>query len=188
MLNIISLQDGRKGVIDSEENELIVPAEYTDITIQKYGIVARDSKNICSIFQLSGKPIVRALENALLLDNNLVLTATPNGVCYIVDYVQRQYVSQLEVDSILFFYGSNNYAEVYSLDKDFSSVFNKPDYLKFGAHLENLVGVRSRKTHKWGVYNIQEQSLYCQCTYEAISQFSGNIIAALSDAGTIFQL
>lgn len=191
MLNIISLQDGRKGVLESETKQLIIPAEYNDITIQKYGIVARDSNNSCVIYHMDGTPAVKALTNALLLDNNLVLTASKKGVCYLVDYVQRQYICQLELDAILFFWGANKQADIYTADKDFSFLYRHPDYIRYGAHVENLVGVRSKATQKWGVYSVNTRSLYSPLEYEIVAQFTGtntNVIAGVNDAGTLLQL
>ena len=188
MLNIISFQDGRKGVLDEESKKLIIPADYKKISIQKYGIVAHDNDDVCVIYLLDGTPAVRALKNALLLDNNLLLTASNAGVCYIVDYIQRKYVCQLPVDAIRFFWGSNNDADIYEANKDFSYVYSNEDYLKFGAHIESLVGVRLQSTKMWGVYNIMSASLHSNCIYPVMAQFTNQRIVAFSETGELFKL
>ena len=181
---VYSKQADRWGVLDDEKSQLIIPFSYTRITLQKYGIIAYDDNGMGVVFLQDGTPAVRAMKNVLLLDNHTLLTSRDDETCYIVDYAKRDYLCKLKLDSILFFWGSRDRAEEYTAKKDLSDIFAKADYWKHGAHLENLVGVRSKQTKLWGVYNLNTLSLYSGFNYQLIVQCTGQRIGGITTDGT----
>lgn len=183
-----SNQNNLFGVVDDTSQKLIIPFSYRRIVMQKYGIVAYDEKGYGCVHLFDGTPVVRAMKNVVLLDNHLLLTSTDTGNCYIVDYAKRSYVCQLNLQAIMFFWGSKNapkkQASVYTANTDFSKIFTLPEYIEHGAYLESLVGVCSKTNHKWGVFNLNTFSLFSDFKYNIMVQMPNLKIGVINENGT----
>lgn len=181
---VYSKQADRWGVLDDTLPKLLIPFNYTKISIQKYGIIAYDDNGMGIVYQMDGTPIVRVLKNVLLLDNSTLLTSTDAGNCYIVDYVKHDYLCKLPLDSIKFFCGSNTKSKEYTAKTDFTTMLADPDYLAHGAYIENLVGVHSKTNHLWGIYDIKEQKLYADFNFKILIQCAGQQIGGIAQDGS----
>ncbi len=190
MLNsICSVQTRKYGVIDLADDgyfKAVVPLVYQDITFQKYGIVAHNFDGTCDSYLFDGTPIFCNAINPLFLSDNLLLISSNQGQCYIIDYLKNQPVFNQGFDSILFFMGSAPQAVPYSAKSDYSISFTNPDYINNGAHLEELVAVRSG--NRWGVINRKTGNLYADFIYTVMVQCINSQIAAKGLDGIARQL
>ena len=190
MLNsICSVQTRKYGVIDIMGDgyfKPIVPLLYQRITFQKYGIVAYNFDGTCNSYLFDGTPIFSNAINPLFLSDNLLLISSNTGQCYIIDYLNNKPVCNKGFDNILFFMGSNPQAIPYHSKADFSAFFTMLDYTNNGAHLEELVAVRSG--NNWGVINRKTGQIHADFVYKIMVQCAGLQIAARESDGIAKQL
>ena len=171
MLNSVkSLQTGRIGIVDDVTDKLIAPLIYDNVVFQKYGISAERPDGFSDAYSLAGTPLLKNGKNMLFLNNNLIITSTPSNYCCIVNYSTQKAVLKLNVDAILFFYGSKQQAEIYTPDTILTDYFSNPDYIEFGAHVEDLVCCRLKTSRKWGVFNIKDNRIIEGFSHDAIVQ------------------
>lgn len=177
LISVQSLQNKRCGVVNDETKKLVVPLLYDNIIIQKYGIVAEEihnSKPSSVIYDFDGKPVLRAFQNVLLLDNNLLLTsATTKGLCFLANSKELSYVFSNHVDGIMFFCGNSEKAIPYRVGTDVSKILESDEYLKNGAHIENRVVIHSVDKHKWGIWDCSTKSLCYDFIFDVVVQLSG---------------
>ena len=156
--------------------------ENTIPTIQKYGIVVAspDSEGMSDAYTFDGDLALHRGFNILFLDNGLLLVSDKKH-CYIYNYQTRKMVSAQRFDSILFFYGSNQQAQPYTAARDMSSLFNTPDYLKYGAHLENLICAKTDTG--WGILDMTKKKIYKNFSYKVMVHCKGLNIGAKDSNG-----
>ena len=178
MLHIVtSHKTGRNGVVDDINGKLIVPLDYSNIVLQKYGIVVEQGNSYSNAFSLTGTPLLRNGQNIVFLENNLIISSSTSGYCFILDCVKKNTLLKFPVDAVLFFYGSKNQAEIYEPTRTFTKdYFDNPDYLEFGAHVEDLICCRLKTTHKWGVFNAKNSKVFESFKHNALVQMSNSKI------------
>ena len=178
MLHVVtSLRNGRNGVVDDTNGKLIVPLDYSNITLQKYGIIAEQGNSYSDAFSLTGTPLFKNGKNMVFLENNLIIASSANDYCFILDYVEKTIILKLPIDALLFFYGSKNQAEIYEPTRTFTkNYFFDSDYLKYGAHVEDLICCRLKSTHKWGVFDAKNSKVFESFNHNALVQMSNSKI------------
>ncbi len=190
MLNsICSVQTRKCGVVNVGDDgyfKAIVPLLYKSIAFQKYGIVASNFDGTCDSYLFDGSAIFSNAMNPLFLADNLLLISSNMGQCYIIDYLKNKPVFNKGFDTILFFMGSNPQAIPYTAKANFSSYFSMLDYSNNGAHVEELIAVRSG--NKWGVINRNTGKIYADFIYNVMVQCTGLQIAAKGSDGIARQL
>ena len=187
MLNSVqSLQTRKVGVVDTNTNNIIVPLSYKAIFFQKYGITALNENGTYDAYLFNGNLVINNVYNPLFLDDNIILVSSQNNACYIYDYKKQKPVYSSNLNSVLFFMGSNTKAIQYTPHSNFSTFFNSPDYINHGAHLEDLVCARFR--NRWGVINRKTNSIHAEFKYKVIVQCVNNQIAVRGDDGSTLLL
>lgn len=154
--------------------------ERTYPTIQKYGIVLSAPDGLSNAYTFDREVILERGFNILLLDNYQLLVSLKKQ-CYIYNYKTRKMISAQGLKSILFFYGSQMQAKPYTPTLDIQSLLNNPDYLKYGAHLENLICAKTDTG--WGVLDSTKRKVIYPFSYKVIVHCKGLNIGAIDSNG-----
>ena len=175
IIGVRSVHNGRYGVVDDSTNSIIIPIIHKKIVFQKGGIVAQTDNNLWTAYLPTGKPLLNGV-NILFLNSNLLLVSTLNNACFIYNYTSGTYLCNIPFESILVFIGNNQQAIIYNSTANIYSLLNTPDYIRYGAHLENLVC--AKLNGKWGIINIQTGVIHANFVYKSITQCTNNHIVA----------
>lgn len=159
--------------------------ENKNAIIQKYGIVTTESDGLCNAYSNDGTCVVKRGFNLFFLANNLILISDRKN-CYIFNYETGKLVSSQKFKSVLFFCGSNIQAQPYTPARDLSSLLENTDYLKYGAHLENLICAKTETG--WGVLNASEKKNFSEFCYKVIVHCKGFNISAIDNKGNRIDL
>ena len=154
LTSVQSLLGNRQvGVVDTENQKLIVPLSYSAITFQKYGIIAHNADGYSDIYQFDGSCILARAKNPLLLDGGFVIASDSSGQCYIfyIGHGKPKALIKGGFESILFYFGTKPDPIIYNSILDLSQLFLGPDYLENGVHFDRYI-CASRNGY-WGVIN-----------------------------------
>ena len=181
MLNSMYSEQTRKyGVVDLDENDFVsktvVPFKYRMVDFQKYGIISYNFDGTCNAHLFDGTTVCCNAINPLFLSDNLLIFSNATKKCYILDFTKEKPVLSSGFDTILFFMGSNPKAIPYSANFNLTNYLKSPDYIKNGAHLEELVGARN--DNAWGVINRKTNQIYADFNNRILVQCAGSFIVA----------
>ena len=170
--------DGTSDVYTSNGNLFL---EHTFPTIQKYGIVvpSPDAEGKLIAYTFDGELLGRGY-NLFFLENGLLFVSDKKN-CYIYDTKTKQMLNTEGYKTILFFCGSNPQAQAYTANSNMNSLFNNPDYLTYGAHLENLICARTDTG--WGVFDMVKKRNYKNFCYKVMVHCRGLNIGAIDAYG-----
>ena len=175
IIGVRSISNGRYGLVDTITNKVVAPIEFKSLCFQKDGIVATSDNCFSTVYLTTGEPIVCNLKNPLFLNNNLILFSDSNNNCFIWNYLTKSYVCQNPFEAIMFFFGNNQQATMYSATTNLASILADPFYMQVGAYLENYVCARINK--HWGVISLADGAIYEPFVHPVIVQCTNSRIA-----------
>ena len=180
-LDICTVKDNLRGIIDPAKRTVIVPPEYISILYFEQGYICINEQKKMDAYLTDGVQILSKANNLLFVNENLILVSNDKK-CHLYNYVTRKTVFNFPFDEILIFPGTEEMAVSYTANTAIYSLIESCNTLSF--HLEDLICVR--RDAYWGVLNINDGTKKSNFEFLDAAQFTKHRIALKDKTGNNF--
>ena len=180
-LDICTVKDNLRGIIDPTKRKVIVPPEYISILYYEQGYVCENEQHKMDAYLKDGMQILSKANNLLFVNDSLILVSNEKKIC-LYNYVTRKNALNLLFDEILIFPGKEEMAVSYTANTSSYGLFETHNTLSF--HLENLICVR--KDDYWGIIKLEDGTIKANFDFLDAAQFTKHRIALKDKNGDNF--